>query len=341
MDRRVPCGRRALADAARQLVIDTDMTSADESRAYAEAGPAFEQLRRLGPVDWNEWNAAAARLERALSGAADLPRRIHHLYLPVLFFCVARARTVTRRPYLIGVQAPQGAGKTTLVSHLLAQLPELGLRATGVSIDDFYLTREEQLRLAAAHPGNPYLEHRGYPGTHDVELGVATLTALRNLGSSGGADSHRAHIPVYDKSLHGGRGDRTPESAWREVAAPIDIVFVEGWMLGFSPLPDDRIDDPFLIEPNRALAAYDRWHRLLDAFVVLRAVDPRFVLRWRVEAEEAMRASGRPGLDRAAIEDYIRRFLPAYAHYGGAPENIPSDRTLSVWLDERRRPSAP
>jgi D-glycerate 3-kinase len=242
---------------------------------------------------------------------------------------------------LIGVQAPQGAGKTTLVSHLLAQLPELGLRATGVSIDDFYLTREEQLRLAAAHPGNPYLEHRGYPGTHDVELGVATLTALRNLGSSGGADSHRAHIPVYDKSLHGGRGDRTPESAWREVAAPIDIVFVEGWMLGFSPLPDDRIDDPFLIEPNRALAAYDRWHRLLDAFVVLRAVDPRFVLRWRVEAEEAMRASGRPGLDRAAIEDYIRRFLPAYAHYGGAPENIPSDRTLSVWLDERRRPSAP
>ena len=32
-----------------------------------------------------------------------------------------------------------------------------------------------------------------------------------------------------------------------------------------------------------------------------------------------MRASGRPALDRAAIEDYIRRFLPAYATYGGAP----------------------
>ena len=326
-----------MAGCARDVVKSPDVALADDSHAFAEAGPAFDQLRRLGPIDWKAWDAAAARLARDLAGAADLPSRIHHLYLPVLFFCATGARTADRRPYLIGVQAPQGAGKTTLVSHLLAQLPELGLRATGVSIDDFYLTRDAQLRLAAAHPGNPYLEHRGYPGTHDVELGVSTLTALRHLASDGSASTKHVRVPVYDKSAHGGRGDRAPESLWREVTGPIDIVFVEGWMLGFSPLPPDRIDDPFLVEPNRALAAYDRWHRLLDAFVVLRATDPRFVLRWRVEAEEAMRDSGRPGLDRAAIEDYIRRFLPAYAHYGGAPGHIPPERTFTVWLDERRR----
>ena len=311
-----------------------------DERAFASAGPAFGELERLGPIDWSAWSAAADRLADDLAGAADLPRRIHHLYVPILFFCAAQARLTPGRPCLIGIQAPQGAGKTTLVRYLLDQLPALGLRGTGVSIDDFYLTRDEQLRLAAAHPGNPYLEHRGYPGTHDVDLGESTLVALRALASANNSAPAGVQVPVYDKSAHGGRGDRAPEATWRHVSGPLDIVFVEGWMLGFSPVPEAALSDQLLVPPNRALAAYDRWHRLLDAFVVLRATDPRFVLRWRVEAEEAMRASGRPALDRAAIEDYIRRFLPAYATYGGAPPHLAPDRQITVWLDGRRRPTA-
>ena len=110
-------------------------------------------------------------------------------------------------------------------------------------------------------------------------------------------------------------------------------------MLGFTPVPESSLGDPHLVEPNRALAAYDRWHRRLDAFVALRAADPTFVLRWRVDAEAAMAARGRPGLDRAAIEDYVRRFLPAYARYGGAPASVPEDRRLELWLDEGRSPT--
>ena len=67
------------------------------------------------------------------------------------------------------------------------------------------------------------------------------------------------------------------------------------------------------------------------------AADPQFVLRWRVEAEEKVRASGRGSLNRAAIEDYVRRFLPAYATWGGPPPNIARDRRLDFVLDERRR----
>ena len=308
----------------------------DDIQAFAMAGPALADLARLAPVDWSAWRSIAERLARDLDGAPDLARRIHHLYVPVLFFCAAMGRRSEKRPVLIGVQAPQGGGKTTMVRHLLEQLPALGLRGAGVSIDDFYLTRADQLTLAAAHPGNPYLEHRGYPGTHDIELGERTLKALKgSQGSQGSQGSVR--IPLYDKSAHGGRGDRAPESEWRTVEGPLDIVFVEGWMLGFTPVPESTLDDPFLVEPNRRLAAYDRWHRLLDAFVVLRAADPRFVLRWRVEAEERMKAQGKPGLDRAAIEDYIRRFLPAYARYGGAPAAIPPDRRLEIWIDAERR----
>jgi D-glycerate 3-kinase len=236
---------------------------------------------------------------------------------------------------VVGLQAPQGAGKTTLVTRLMERLPDVGLRGVAVSIDDFYLTRADQLQLAAAHPGNPYLEHRGYPGTHDIALGEATLSSLRGL------DGHGAKavvsVPVYDKSQHGGRGDRAPETQWRQVAGPLDLVIVEGWMLGFTPVPDASLADPFLIDPNRALAKYDAWYRSIDAMVVLRATDPTFVLRWRVEAEEAMKARGLPGLSRDAIEDYVRRFLPAYALYAGRAERWAADRTLVLALDEQRR----
>jgi D-glycerate 3-kinase len=310
--------------------------SLDTLQAFVSAGPAFAQLDQLGPIDWAAWRRTAATLEHDLAGAADLDRRVHHLYLPILFFCAAHARRAEKRPLLVGLQAPQGAGKTTLVTHLIARLPDLGLRGAGVSIDDFYLPREGQLHLAAAHPGNQYLEHRGYPGTHDVGLGASTLSALGALGGDA-----VVRVPVYDKSAHGGRGDRAPESHWRDVTGPLDVVFVEGWMLGFTPVAAETLGDPFLAEPNRALADYDRWHRLIDLFVVLRAIDPSFVLRWRVEAEERMTASGRPGLDRAAIEDYIRRFLPAYARYGGAPDRVPPGRRFAIGLDVERRPVLP
>lgn len=297
-------------------------------------GPVFDQLASFEPIDWAAWQRVGDALARDLGDAPDAGVRIHHLYLPVLFFSAALARRAARRPLLVGIQAPQGSGKTTLVRHLLARLPDLGLRGVGVSIDDFYLTRAEQVALAAAHPGNPYLEHRGYPGTHDVPLGERILRALQE---SAGA----VRVPVYDKAAHGGRGDRAPESAWRVVEGPLDVVFVEGWMLGFTPVPENQLPDPRLAVPNRALIEYERWHRPLDAFVVLRGTDPAFVLQWRVEAEERMRADGKGGLDRPAIEDYVRRFLPAYALYGGAPMHVPRSHRLQVWLDGRRRPVRP
>lgn len=282
-----------------------------------------------------EWELAAARLRTALVGSLDLDRRIHGFYLPVLFFAISRMRAASSRPLVVGLQAPQGAGKTTLTTHVLACLPDLGLRGTSVSIDDFYLTREAQLALAAAHPGNPYLEHRGYPGTHDVALGERTIAALRSLGPH--APGAAARVPIYDKSAHAGRGDRLPESAWRDVTGPLDVVVVEGWMLGFTPVAEADLPDPRLAEPNRALAGYDRWHRQLDAMVVIRALDPEFVLTWRVEAEENMKKAGHSGLDRAAIEDYVRRFLPAYRLYGGAPPSMPAESVLTLWLEASRR----
>jgi D-glycerate 3-kinase len=306
------------------------------AEALGEAGPAFGQLRRLGPIDWSAWVRVARALEQALGGD---DRRIHHLYLPVLFFCAAQVRLAPRRPVFIGLQAPQGAGKTTLVTHLLESLPELNLRGAGISIDDFYLTRGEQQRLTDANPDNPFYAHRGYPGTHDVDLGVATLDALGRLGPNTHGESVR--VPVYDKSAHQGRGDRAPESAWRIVSGPLDLVIVEGWMLGFTPVAESALTDPMLALPNRALAAYDAWHARLDAFVSLRAIDPMSVINWRIDAEEEMKTRGKPGMTREQASDFIHRFLPAYQTYADEPTFPPSERRLEIWIDDRRRPVLP
>ncbi len=254
------------------------------------------------------------------------------LHQPVHDFVFAALRRVRLgRPLVIGLQAPQGAGKTTLVTHLLRRLPESGWAGTGVSIDDFYLTRAEQLALAERHHGNPYLEHRGYPGTHDVALGDQVLGALRAMGPGA-----TVRVPVYDKSAHTGRGDRLPVEQWREVSGPLDVVLVEGWMLGFSPVPDAELSDPQLRPANAALAAYEAWYRHVDVWIVLRAADPGYVLEWRVEAEERMKASGKPGLSREAITDYIRRFIPAYQTWAdGTAAGRTPDLSLTIGFDRR------
>lgn len=255
------------------------------------------------------------------------------LHRPVHDFCFARIAAAARRPLVIGLQAPQGAGKTTLVTHLLEALPARGWRGAGVSIDDFYLTRAEQLELAAAHPANPYLEHRGYPGTHDVPLGVRTLTALKQI-----AAGQTVRVPVYDKSAHGGRGDRAPGASWRAVEGPLDLILVEGWMLGFTPVADALLPDARMTPANHALAGYAPWYGLIDEWIVLRAAQAEQVVDWRIEAEETMKAAGKPGLSREAIEDYVRRFLPAYHTWANG---LAAGRTpaLTITLGPDRRPA--
>ncbi len=221
-------------------------------------------------------------------------------------FCLDGARDRGSRAHVVGVSGPQGGGKSTLTARLVAAAQHEGLRAVTVSIDDFYLTHAEQLALAARHPGDRCLEHRGYPGTHDVALGERVLRALA-MQSSGAVP-----VPVYDKSAHGGRGDRSVEVV--RVEAPLDVVFVEGWMLGFRALPPDRCP-PSLRAANDHLPAYARWNDRLDAFVHLVAGDPAWIVDYRVDAERARRASGQPALSDEQARDYIERFLPAYEAY--------------------------
>jgi len=206
------------------------------------------------------------------------------------------------RPFLLGINGPQGAGKSTLSAKLCSVLGEKGLRALTISIDDFYLTRHFQVQLAAKYPGNRYLQQRGYPGTHDIPLGTKTLKTL-NL------------IPRYDKSAHEGKGDRMPEAKWTPVSGDLDLVILEGWMLGFTPVPAAQLPNQDFRVINEFLPSYGAWHDLLHGFLQLKPDDHRHVLTWRVEAEEKMKASGKPGMTKAEVTRYAELFMPAYETY--------------------------
>lgn len=270
-----------------------------------------------------------SELGRALAARLDDPRRVAY-YRDVGEWCLATLDQAASHPLVIGVNGPQGCGKSELARHLVDALGVIGVRAVSVSIDDFYLTHEAQRELAARHPGDRTLEHRGYPGTHDVELGRRTLAALR--------DGRRTLVPSYDKSAHGGRGDRAPVSRWRMIDPPLDLVIFEGWMLGFEPLSHDRVPEE-LRASNAFLGSYDAWNSLLDARVTLSPTSLEHIVAWRVDAERARRARGEPALSDDDARDYVERFLPAYrAYLPGLARARPDTPTLTVTLGADRAP---
>ena len=69
---------------------------------------------------------------------------------------------------------------------------------------------------------------------------------------------------------------------------------------------------PGLPEVNELLSRYTAWHDLLDAWVVLAVDDPQCVYNWRLQAEQAMAAQGRPGMSDAQVADFVSRYMPAY-----------------------------
>jgi D-glycerate 3-kinase len=213
---------------------------------------------------------------------------------PCVHWVLRQLERATPRPLLLGLSAPQGSGKTTLVRALVPALEGHGLRAVAVSIDDFYLRREEQMALAAAHPGNRVLEHRGAPGTHDVALGDAMLGRLTHLGPR-----ETMKVVAYDKTAHGGRGDRAPEDRWPVITGPLDVLLLEGWCWAFQPVPEADLADRDLVPVNAALPRYRSWQSRIQALMAWRAQDLESIVAWRVGAEALAR--GGPSRPRCRL----------------------------------------
>jgi D-glycerate 3-kinase len=231
------------------------------------------------------------------------------LWLPLSLQLIEH-RQRSDRPLVQGILGGQGTGKTTLTQVCGLILQQLGYRSMSLSIDDLYKTYRERQTLLQS---DPRLIWRGPPGTHDVDLGIATLDRARQ--------SERTDpipVPRFDKSLHHGMGDRIEP----ELVSPADIIFFEGWFTGTRPVDprlfDQRID-PIITDSDREFARasnqrlhdyFPLWQRL-DRLMILYPVDYRLSKQWRKEAEHKMKAQGKSGMDDAEIEQFVEYFWKA------------------------------
>ena len=222
---------------------------------------------------------------------------------------------VNQKTYIIGINGCQGSGKSTLADYLCTVVAEkYHLATVALSLDDFYLTKAERIKLARKI--HPLLAQRGVPGTHDVNLAIDTISSL--------ASGNKALITRFDKSMD----DRVPEANSETITGHIGLIVIEGWCFGAKPqAPNsliepvnhlERSEDPdgvYRDYVNTALATqYPQLFELVDSTAMLRAPSFKTVFEWRLEQEQKLIEKLRstktdPARVSTMSDQEIRRFI--------------------------------
>ena len=270
----------------------------------------------LDPADYaRQWTLirpaflAALQNHRIPEASAETLARV---YLPLAAWVMAQKGDGL---LIIGVNGAQGSGKSTLCDFLRLILEQChGQRVAVLSIDDLYLTRAERQTLA--REVHPLLSTRGVPGTHDVDLGLATLDRLR-----GAMPTDLTPLPAFDKASD----DRRPAEDWSLFPGRPDIILFEGWCVGATPQPEAALREPvntlerdedadgrWRSYVNRQLESdYRRLLAELDRLIFLRVPGMDRVLEWRTLQEQKLAATASAG-QHIMDATTLRRFVMHY-----------------------------
>jgi D-glycerate 3-kinase len=223
----------------------------------------------------------------------------------------AQQYQVQNKPQIWGINGSQGSGKSTLADYLCSMVAERHNIATAnLSLDDFYLPLAQRVQLAETV--HPLLATRGVPGTHDVDLAIATIDQLIV-----GKDTS---IPRFDKSID----DRVAEADFDRVKGPAGLIIIEGWCLGAVPQTETDLQNPTndleRLEDdqgiwrqyiNQALAGnYQQLFSMVDQLIMLRAPSFDAVFQWRWQQERKLQEKHQ-NTDRAGLmtEPQVLRFI--------------------------------
>ena len=211
---------------------------------------------------------------------------------------------------IIGISALPGTGKTTLGKWLEAISLKLNFKIAVISIDDFYLPSEE-MNLAVKN--NPWNVSRGFPGSHSVKLMHEKILNWKINGE--------LKVPVFDKSLRNGLGDR---SHWRSDNP--DLLILEGWFLGIEPFSEDvnyqynKLENltfhesDYVRKIQKNLNDYlDTWS-LLDNIWHLKPLKFEYMNTWKSNQEKEMFLKKGKALQDEKLSNFLRMLSVAIPH---------------------------
>ena len=250
------------------------------------------------------------------------------LALPLLSKAYKLNKNYSERK-IIGISALPGTGKTTLGKWLELASKKLQFKISVISIDDFYLPADEML---LAIKNNPWDVSRGFPGSHSTELMMEKLLEWKRTG--------QLNVPIFDKSLRDGLGDR---SYWRKDKP--DLLIIEGWFLGVSPLsnyleyqetfspPLKASEISYRLKIQNNLKYYQNVWNLIDDTWHLKPSKFEFMYSWKSNQEKEMLNKRGHALQDKRLSNFIRMLNVSIPHK--CFDQIKSDVLLLINKDRK------
>lgn len=236
---------------------------------------------------------------------------VRHIYMPLVQI-ISEAHH--DQPLLVSINGAQGTGKSTLTRFLKSIIEsELDCNVAELSLDDFYLTRDQ--RQSLARQVHPLFVTRGVPGTHDTVLIEQALDAL--------VHHQPCRVPRFNKAID----DRYSESKWADYKKPVEIILFEGWCNHSPPQNDEELvqpvnqleetEDPHGVWRNYANTQLKDYHARIfdraDMCIMLKPADFEHIFEWRKLQEQKLRdstssMSGQHIMNDAELERFIQHY---------------------------------
>ena len=240
---------------------------------------------------------------------------------------------------IIGLSGGQGAGKSTITGILkLILKKKYGLNICVFSIDDFYKTKNERLRMSKKK--HPLFITRGVPGTHDIALLNQTIRKLKQK------KFRTVLIPKFDKS----KDDRYRKNKWQKIKTKPDIIIFEGWCVGTTHQNNNELKRPInLIEKkydenlkwrktvnNLIKKRYKNIFNKIDKLVFLKVPHFNYIIKWRWLQEQKMKLTtkSKKTMSKTEVKEFIMFYERLTKHM---IKNYSKISDLTIFLDKKHR----
>ena len=224
-------------------------------------------------------------------------KMIKSFLIPLCFWISKKADK--KRPYFVGLAGGQGTGKTTTSSLLrIILIKYFRLKVFRISIDDFYKTRKERIRLSKRI--HSMLLTRGVPGTHDIGMMLSFFKKVKRK------QFKRLKLPTFNKAID----DRFSKKHWYDLKNKPDVIIFEGWCVGAKSEKNntlkrtinsmERLKDRKQIwrkYVNQQLKSkYNNLYSQLNCLIYLKAKNFNLLQKWRLKQERKLLVKSKKNL---------------------------------------------